>query len=160
MSIIAAFGFLVGAGGRDVAVAAGPAVANLGSHEHESGEVDVVLLAVSRTSGDTVTVRWKYVNRSEEKKRLTSERTGWLDPYRLAADAYLLDTANKVKYTVLVDDSKHPIAGHHGQQNAYIVLGPKQTLATWAKFPAPAEGVTKLTVSIPGAEPFEDVPLK
>jgi hypothetical protein len=135
-------------------------VASLGVHEHEAGDVDVVLLELARTSGDTVTMRWKYVNRSGEKKQLTSERTGWLDPYRLAADAYLLDTANKTKYTVLVDDSKHPIAGRHGQQNSYIFVGPRQSLVTWAKFPAPAADVTKVTVSIPGAAPFEDVPLK
>jgi hypothetical protein len=147
--------------GTTAAVAAPPASAqNLGVHEHESGDVDVVLLEVSRTSGETVTVRWKYVNRSDEKKRLTSERTGWLDPYRLASDAYMLDTANRIKYTVLVDDSKHPIAGRHGQQNSYIFVGPKQSLVTWAKFPAPAADVTKVTVNIPGAAPFEDVALK
>jgi len=132
---------------------------SLGVHEHEAGDVDVVLLQVARTAGDTVTVRWKYVNKSAEKKQLTNERTGWLDPYRLSAEAYILDTDNKTKYTVLVDDDKHPIAGKHGTQNSYIYLAPHQSLMTWAKFPAPAAGVTKVTVAIPGTEPFEGVPL-
>lgn len=131
----------------------------LGVHEHEAGDVDVVLLEVARTPGDTLTVRWKYVNRSAEKKQLTHERTGWLDPYRLSADAYVLDNDNKIKYTVVTDDTRHPIAGRHGAQNAYIFLAGHQSLVTWAKFSAPAAGVTKVTVSIPGTEPFENVPL-
>lgn len=138
---------------------AGQAAPSLGVHEHESGDVDVLLLQVARTAGDTVTVRWKYVNRSAEKKQLTHERTGWLDPYRLSAEAYILDTDNKTKLTVLVDDDRHPIAGRHGAQNSYIVLAPHQSLLTWAKFPAPAAGVAKVTVSIPGTDPFESVPL-
>ena len=151
---------MASAGGGAARAAQPASTPNLGVHEHEAGDVDVVLLEVSRTSGETVTVRWKYVNRSQEKKQLTNERTGWLDPYRLAVDAYFLDTANKIKYTVVVDDSKHPIAGRHGQQNSYIFVGPKQSLVTWAKFPAPPPDVSKVTVNIPGAAPFEDVPLK
>ncbi len=132
---------------------------NLGVHEHESGDVDVVLLKVARTSGDTLTLRWKYVNRSGEKKRLTSQRTGWIDPYRLSSDAYVLDTVNHTKFTVLLDATKHPVAGTHGGQNSYIWLDPHGTLTTWAKFPAPPADVTTVTVSIPGTEPFEDVPI-
>ena len=64
-----------------------------------------------------------------------------------------------MKYTVAQDETKHPIAGKHGAVNKYIFIGPKQTLATWAKFQAPPEGVEKVTVSIPGAAPFEDVPI-
>jgi hypothetical protein len=141
------------------AILAGQSAQSLGVHQHESGDVDVVLLEVARTSGDTVTVRWKYVNNSGEKKQLTHERTGWLDPYRLASDAYVLDTVSHTKYTVVVDDDKHPIAGKHGGQNSYIYLAPHQSLVTWAKFPAPAAGVSKVTISIPGTDPFEDVPL-
>ncbi|MGH8711138.1 MAG: hypothetical protein ACREVA_07455 [Burkholderiales bacterium] len=72
---------------------------------------------------------------------------------------YLLDTKHHVKYTVAVDDTKHPIAGKHTGQNEYIFVGPKQTLTTWAKFQAPPEDVEKVAVSIPGAPPFEDVPI-
>ncbi|MGH8499112.1 MAG: hypothetical protein ACRERV_09945, partial [Methylococcales bacterium] len=72
---------------------------------------------------------------------------------------YLLDTKHHVKYTVAVDDTRHPIAGKHTGQNEYIFVGPKQTLTTWAKFQAPPEDVDKVTVSIPGAPPFEDVPI-
>jgi len=126
---------------------------------YEVGGVDVALLAVQRTSGDTLTVKWEYRNKTNEKKQLTKQRTGWIDPYRLSVDMYLLDVNNKRKYTLVQDDTRHPRAGKHGGQNEYIFVGPKQTLATWAKFAAPPADVVKVTVSIPGAAPFEDVPI-
>jgi hypothetical protein len=131
----------------------------LGVQEHEVGDVDVLLLEVKRTSGDTLTVRWKYVNKSGERKQLTNQRTGWIDPYRLSYGAYILDAAHKMKYTLLTDPDKRPVAGRHGGQNSFIYLGPKKTLSTWAKFPAVPVGVDKVTIFIPGVPPFEDVPV-
>ena len=131
--------------------------AEIAVEPHAVGGVDVALLEVKRTSGNTLTVKWEYRNKTNEKKQLTDERTGWIDPYRLSYQMYLLDTKNHVKYTVAQDETKHPIAGKHGAVNKYIFIGPKQTLATWAKFAAPPADVVKVTVSIPGAAPFEDV---
>jgi hypothetical protein len=132
----------------------------LAVQEHEAGGVDVVLLEVKRTAGGTMTVRWKYVNKTPEKKQLTNTRTGWLDPYRLSYGAYIIDNANKTKYNLVTDANKHPVAGTHGNQNSYIFLGPNQTLVTWAKFPEVPADAEKVTVSIPGAPPFEEVPVR
>lgn len=148
---------LVAAGGTVVLTAA-PA-ANLGVHEHQVGGVDVTLLEVKRTSGDMINVRWEYHNKTSEKKQLTDQRTGWLDPYRLAAEAYLIDGANRTRYPVMRDSTNHPVSAKIGGQNSYIFLGPKQTLVTWAKFAAPGPDVDKVTVVLPGVEPFEDVPI-
>ena len=139
------------ASGRDARAA------EIAVEPHAVGGVDVALLEVKRTSGDTLTVKWEYRNKTKEKKQLTDQRTGWVDPYRLSYEMYLLDGKNKIKYTVLKDDTGHPIAAKHGGQNQYIYVGPKQTLATWAKFAAPPADVVKVTVSIPGAAPFEYV---
>jgi len=39
-------------------------------------------------------------------------------------------------------------------------VGAHQVLGTWAKFEAPSESSTMVTVTIPGvSEPFEDVPI-
>ena len=124
---------------------------------HDAGGVDVALLEVKRTSGDTVTVTWEYRNKTSELKRLTDERTGWMDPYRLTVDAYLADSAGRVKYPVIRDSERHPIAARSGAPNQYIAVKPKQTLATWAKFQAPPAGVEKIGVYIKGVAPFEDV---
>jgi hypothetical protein len=83
----------------------------------------------------------------------------WIDPYRLSLGAYILDMDHKMKYIVITDAEKRPVAGKPGGQNSFIYLDPKQTLVTWAKFPAVPDGVEKVTVSIPGAAPFEDVPV-
>jgi hypothetical protein len=129
------------------------------THAHEVSGVDVVLLAAQRTGDNTVTVRWKYVNRTAEKKKLTAQSTGWIDPYRLSVDAYLLDGKHMVKYPVLRDSKNIPIAATHGGINQWIYIQPHPTLTTWAKFGAPPADVDTVTVAIQGAEPFEDVPL-
>jgi hypothetical protein len=128
-------------------------------HGHEVSGVDVMLLGVQRTGDNTVTVRWNYVNKTAERKKLTAERTGWIDPYRLSVGAYLLDGKHMVKYPVLRDSKNVPIAATHGGVNQWIYIQPHQTLSTWAKFGAPPVDVEKVTVAIPGADPFEDVPI-
>src|SRR5260370_3175206 len=67
--------------------------------EHQVGGVDVVLLEVRRTAGDVLTVKWQYRNTTNERKRLTDERTGWIDPYLLAVGAYVLDHRHRSQYT-------------------------------------------------------------
>jgi hypothetical protein len=59
----------------------------LASAEHEAGGVKVELLEAKRDSPTVVTVRWRYRNETSEAKRLTNERTGWMDPYRLSVDS-------------------------------------------------------------------------
>ncbi len=135
------------------------AVQGLGVHEHQAGGVDVELLELKRTSGDTVTARWQYRNKTNERKQLTDQRTGWPDPYRLAFEVYLLDGNTRTKYVVIRDEKNYPVAGRHGGQNSFIFIGPKETISTWAKFQAPPETTEKITVVIPGVQPFEDIPI-
>lgn len=136
-----------------------PAAHVLGVQPHEAGGVDLVLLEVKRTTGNVLSVKWEYRNKTNLRKQLTNQSTGWVDPYRLALDAYVLDNVNRVKHEVMRDSDQHPIAGRHAGQNERIFVGPKKTLSTWAKFEAPPENIEKVTISIPGAPPFEDVPI-
>jgi len=126
--------------------------------DHEVADVEVALLEVKRTSGNTVTVRWHYRNKSSRAIRL-QHGSGSMDAYRLAREAYLLDAVNRVKYVVLKDSNSQPIAARHPQFGSRVVLAPRQTVVTWAKFQAPPAGVTNMTVNVPGAPPFEDAPL-
>jgi len=127
--------------------------------DHEVADVEVALLEVKRTSGNTVTVRWHYRNKSSRAIKL-DHGGGSMDGYRFARAAYLLDAVNRVKYSVLMDSNSQPVAALHPQFGSGIVLAPRQTVVTWAKFQAPAAGVTNITVNVPGAPPFEDVPLR
>jgi hypothetical protein len=129
-------------------------------HEHEAGDVDVALMEVKRTSGNTITVTWEYRNKTKEPKRLTKERTGWYDPYRLSVGSYLADAPNKMKYELLKDDERRPIAAKVGNPNEYIVLKPMGKISNWAKYPGPPASVGKITIIIEGVQPFEDVPIQ
>ena len=131
----------------------------LGKQEHEVGGVEVTLLELKRTSGDTVTARWSYANKTKEPKQLTQERTGWIDPYRLSRNAYLAEGTNRVKYEVMTDTDRRPIASRNGTPNKFIFVAPGQTVTVWAKFQAPPANVNKVTVMIDGVAPFEDVPI-
>jgi hypothetical protein len=79
-----------------------------------------------------------------------------MDNQRFAQDAYFVDAAEK-KYTVLKDEKVFFNAAKHIQFNFGIGLAPKETVSTWAKFPAPPADVEKVTLYLPGAPPFEDV---
>jgi hypothetical protein len=133
-----------------------PAAA-LGVQEHEAGGIDVVLLEVKRTSGDTLTIKWQYNNKTNEKKKLDHGAQAGLDSYRFAGDAYYIDPGTGKKYTVLQDESRNPLGAKQVQFQFGITLTPKQVVPVWAKFQAPPAGVGKVTVYLPGAPPFEDV---
>ena len=128
----------------------------LASADHEAGGVKVELLEAKRDSPEVVTVRWRYRNETSESRRLTSQRTGWIDPYRLSLESYLLDEVKRIKYEVSRDTDRRPVASRNGQPNQYIVIRPKQTIEVWAKYIVP-ESVNSVTVSIEGVRPFDKI---
>jgi hypothetical protein len=136
-----------------LATSGGPMV-----QEHAVAGIEVALVEARRTSGDTVTVRWRYRNTTSEEKVLSEGGTAWSAVYRLTMDAYLIDAANKKKYLVITDAEKNPIASKHGDWQGVKLAG-GQTLNAWAKFPAPPAEVEKITVNIPDVPPFEDAPI-
>ncbi len=128
--------------------------------DHEVDGVEVALLSVKRISDGTLTVKWEYRNKANEAKRLgeSFDGMGWSEPYSLVYHAYLVDARNRTKYPVLKDAKGNLLAGKHGP-GKIVVLGPGRTVAAWAKFAAPPADVRKISVFIPGAQPFEDVPI-
>ncbi len=136
---------------------ADPAAASALVQEHETG-VEVTLVELKRTSGDSLTMRWRYRNTTGAEARLTKAGSSWYDPYRLTGDSFLVDPVNRKKYLVITDAERVPLASKHGDWQG-VTLEPGQTLSAWAKFPAPPPEVEKLTVTIAGVPPFEDVPV-
>ena len=128
----------------------------LASAEHEAGGVKVELLEVKRDSPTVVTARWRYRNETAQPKQLTHERTGWMDPYRLSSESYMLDEVKRVKYEVSKDTDRRPVASRNGQPNMYITIRPKATIEVWAKYIVP-ESVSTVTLSIDGVRPFEKI---
>ena len=127
--------------------------------EHEAGGVEVVLQEVRRASGDSLTVRWRYHNRSADDKILARGSASWSDPYRLSWGAYLLDPVNKKKYLIITDAEGVPVASRYRAMFGELILPAGQEASAWAKFPAPPDDVESLSVYLPGIPPIEDVPI-
>ena len=137
-----------GVGTSGTAPAAG---GDLGVGDNDVSGVQVALLDVRRTSGDTVTVKWQYRNTNPNAADVRE-----LYSNGAANEAYLLDAKNKKKYMVLRDAGNEPIAEKHDSSR----IDAAARITSWAKFPAPPPDVTKVTVMIPHVAPFEDVPIR
>jgi hypothetical protein len=123
--------------------------------------VEATVLEAKRGDGDTVIVKWQLENKTKEKKKMSSQSTGWYDVYRLTGDAYFLDNAGRTKYTVVKTPDRVPIAAKYGAPNTWPVIAPSAKVTLWAKFNAPPPGVQKIEVYLPTVSlPFESVELK
>jgi len=134
-----------------------------GSHaiavsNYEVDGVQVALLSVRRLSDGSLTVKWEYRNKTDQPKKLgeSFEGMGSSEAYSLVWHAYLADSKNKMKYPVAKDDRGEPVAGRHAGRKV-VVLGAGKTLGTWAKFISVPSEVKKISIFIPGTDPFEDV---
>ena len=72
------------------------------------GGVEVALMEVKRTSGDSVTIKLRYTNKTTDKKKLDHGGQG-LNAWRFALDAYLVDRATGKKYVTLKDQDGNPV---------------------------------------------------
>jgi hypothetical protein len=71
---------------------------------------------------------------------------------------HFLDGETRTRHDVLRDTRNYAIAERYSSDK--LAVAPNRLLATWAKFPAPPESSSTVTVVIPGvSEPFEDVPI-
>jgi hypothetical protein len=131
--------------------AAGTASQPMAVEDHEQPGVQVALMDVKRTSGDTVTVRLQFRNTTPK-----DVSNNLFYATALIEGMYLLDGESKKKHLVIRDAEDKPV-GWVGRSRTIPAKG---VLPVWARFPAPPATVTKITVAVPGAPPFEDVPIK
>lgn len=121
--------------------------------KYEVEGVQVELLSVKRTSDTMLTVKWQYRNTTDKPQTIGANtgamRSAWSAPYSLSWDFKVI--ANGKELTV----PGHTMAAKHG--NKTNVIPPKKVLTTWAKVPDPGPDVQKVSVSIQGADPFDDV---
>ena len=128
-----------------------------GVHAYEIDGVEVALMSVERNNPNEITVRWQYRNTTEEPKKIgeSFHGMGSSEAFSLVWDAYVVDPIAKVKYPILKDNKGTPVGARHDGRKTVTLAG-TQTKAVWAKFQVP-EGHGKLTVYLPGTEPFENV---
>ncbi|MGH7818891.1 MAG: hypothetical protein ACREQ9_03885 [Candidatus Binatia bacterium] len=116
--------------------------------------VKVELNSAKRTSGNTVTINFKFMSEGSEEASYYRE-VGLSSTDNLIEHVYYVDAANKKKYLIVKDTQGKPLGT---KLNLFSLKGGKSK-AAWAKFPAPPADVKTISVYIPGAPPFEDVPL-
>jgi hypothetical protein len=110
--------------------------------------ISLELTSVQKT-GDTIMVRFKYISTRDKPTRIDRE-TG-----QPVNDMYYVDAKNKKKYPIIKDTEGKPLSSNL----TYLEVEAGETKAGWAKFPAPPSDVTAISVYIPGAPPFENVPI-
>jgi hypothetical protein len=139
------------AGAAAPAPATGATATPIAVEDSELTGVQVALMELRRTSGDTVTLRIQFRNTTD--KDITDSLFYGTS---IASRTYLIDGASKKKYLVIVDAENKPVA-YVGESST---LKHGATIPAWVRFPAPPPGTATVTVVAPGVPPFEDVPIK
>ena len=134
----------------------------LGSADGEKSGSRIDVTELKRVSGNMVSLKFVLVNDSNAGIPISYNFLPAVEsPSQMGQDTdsiagvYLTDTAGATKYTV-VRDAKGLCVCSTGLST----VGSKSKVNLWAKFPAPPDSVTKLTVTLPHFQPVEDVPLK
>ncbi len=125
-----------------------PTTQPIAVEDHQISGVQVALMDVRRTSGDTVTVRVQFRN-TTDKDLINSI----FSSSNIVDDMYLVDGASKKKYMVVRDAENKPV-GYYGPSQT---MPAKAVVQVWGRFPVPVS--QKIMVSVPGVPPFEDVPI-
>ncbi|HEX7181928.1 MAG TPA: hypothetical protein VF756_08810 [Thermoanaerobaculia bacterium] len=96
------------------------------------------------------------------KVRLRNQGSAEVQPEIIYKEAYLMDLGAGKKYEVLKDEKGTYIAAlrQNWGDRWYEELQPGQAMTIWMKFPAPPADVKTVTLQIPGAPPFEDLPIQ
>ena len=123
---------------------------------HVIDGVDVELIVIDVGLGDTIQVRWRYLNHTAEERILAGGVDHPDAEFLLTREAFLVDEVHKKKYLIVVDENDRPVASRHGGPS-WVAIGPGETINAWAKFPAPPADAERVSVHIPGVPPFEDV---
>ena len=130
----------------------------LATTDGEYPDVKVEVTELKRTSGDTLTLKFTMINDSSEAMSFgydfgESGKYGTIDVSSIGG-VNLVDAAGKKKYLVLRDS-----AGLCVCSRGLKDVEPGTRANLYAKFPAPPEGVEKITVEVPHFIPMDDVPI-
>ncbi len=122
--------------------------------ETEWEGIKVELISVERTPGNMLTIKFKYTNSGSAKVEIA--RLGQYGHDNVVEHAYYVDAKSKKKYLVVKDSEGKAL----GTNLRYLTLAPGESKSAWVKFPEPPADVQKISVYLPGAPPFEDVPIQ
>jgi hypothetical protein len=139
-----------GASGMEAAAGA-PAAASLASQDTNWAGVSAEVTEFRR-KGNALTAKVVLRNHGTEAAQTEIKYD----------EVYLMDLAAGKKYEVLQDENGAFIAALRSgwKDRWYDSLKPGQSFTLWMKFPAPPADVKSVTLQVPGAPPFEDLPIQ
>jgi hypothetical protein len=121
--------------------------------ETEWPGVTVELTSIEPASGNTLMLRFKYVNSGSDTTKISHS------VYNILQRMYYVDMKNQRSYaavrsatgmaTILGTDRPGPVS-----------IEPGQAASFWVKFPAPPAGVERINLYFPRALPMENVPIR
>lgn len=132
-----------------------PSAGVLATTEGEVPGITAEVRELERGSGGTVTLKFSMINQSDGRLEFGY---GFVDPahgnkdYGSIAGVHLVDAAAKKKYFVIRDTDDNCLCSV-GLKN----VEPNSRINLWAKFPAPPEGVDRISIVIPHFAPADDV---
>lgn len=130
----------------------------IATSDREQGPGRAELKELRQTAGGIVTLKMAIVNTGAGN--LSFGGLTFSDPelggkdYGSFGGIYLIDPVNKKKYMVLRDAENSCVCTRD-----FPSIAAGQRLNVWARFPAPPEDVTKVSVVIPTFLPMDDVPI-
>ena len=134
------------------AAAAGPIATTEG--EQPGHKIEVTEL---KRSGDVLTLKLRLVNEGDKKFDFGydfGDSAVGAGDYNSIGGVHLIDEKNKKKYFVIRDEKRVCVCSR-GLKG----VDAKASANLWARFPAPPEGVEKISVIIPKFLPLDDVPI-
>ena len=126
----------------------------IASADADDPGIRVDVQELKRDSGGTLTLRFAIVNDTDKSWGDTCAfRESGSEGCKTISGVHLLDAANKKKYLVVRDAQGKCVCG------TIESIAAKSSRNMWAKFPAPPDSVTKISVIIPNFMPLDDVPI-
>ena len=140
-----------------VATAAPATPAAIATAEGEKRGLSVAVTELKRTSGGTLSLKLTFINGSGDimgfDYNYVEANNGTID-FGSIGGVQLIDPVGKKKYFVARDSEGRCICSQ-GLRDAAA----GESVNVWAKFPAPPDDVTKISVVIPHFSPMDDVPI-
>ena len=126
------------------------AVAAVATADGEKAGIRIEVQELKRSSNGLM-LRFALVNDSDAAFHPLSTLGGLTYGYNTSG-IYLIDSANKKKYLVIVDAQDKCVCSE-GLEN----IQPKSRANLWARFPAPPSEVKNISVVVPHFTPMDDV---
>jgi hypothetical protein len=137
------------------AAPAGPAA--IASADGETSGLRVEVTELKRGSGGTVNLKFAMINDSDKQVGFSydyGDSGHGATDYNSIGGVHLIDQVGKKKYFVARDSENKCLCSQ-----GISAIPTRGRTNLWAKFPAPPDGVDKISIVVPHFTPMDDVPL-